>query len=77
MENTIDVWKYLRERFLQGDLIRVYELQQEIYNLKQDSKHVTVFFSELKTLWEELEIYMPILKCVCRNRSSCATMRNA
>lgn len=48
MENALDVWNNLKERFSQGDLIRISELQQEIYNLKQETKSVTDFFSDLK-----------------------------
>ncbi|MCI95922.1 hypothetical protein A2U01_0117221, partial [Trifolium medium] len=38
MENAVDVWFDLKERFSQGDLVRVSELQQEIYALTQDSR---------------------------------------
>jgi hypothetical protein len=58
-------------------LVHVSELQQEIYALKQDSRSVTEFYSELKILWEELEIYMPIHVCTCRNRCSCDVMHTA
>lgn len=60
MENAIDVWNNLEERFSQGDLIRIVELQQEAYAIKQDSKFVTEFYSTLKVLWEELELYMHV-----------------
>ena len=36
-EHAIDIWNDLRERFSQGDLLRVAELQEEIYALKQAS----------------------------------------
>jgi hypothetical protein len=35
------------------------------------------FYSELKILWEELEIYMLMSNCICRVRCSCEFMRNA
>jgi hypothetical protein len=35
MENASDVWLDLKERFSRGDLVRVSELQQEIYALTQ------------------------------------------
>jgi hypothetical protein len=35
MENASDVWLDLKERFSQGDPVRVSELQQEIYPLTQ------------------------------------------
>jgi hypothetical protein len=45
LENAIDIWNELRERFSQGDLVRISELQQEIYALKQESRSVTDFYS--------------------------------
>ncbi|GAU20493.1 hypothetical protein TSUD_130510 [Trifolium subterraneum] len=70
MENTIDVWNDLKERFSQADLIRMAELQQ-------DSRSVTEFYSDLKLIWEELEIYLPMPNCSCRNRCTCEAMRSA
>jgi len=67
----------LKERFSQGDLIRISELQQEIYGIRQGFSFVTEFYFELKILWEELETYMPIPCCSCRVKCSCAAMRNA
>jgi len=77
MENACDVWNDLKERFAQGDLVRISELMQEIYSLQQDSKSVTSFYYKLKILWEELEIYMHVPNCVCRMHCSCEFMRNA
>jgi hypothetical protein len=77
MENAVDAWNDLKDRFSQGDLVRISELMQEIYALQQDSKFVTDFYSELKVLWEELEIYMPIPNCTCRARCNCDAMQYA
>jgi hypothetical protein len=77
MENAIDVWNDLKERFSQGDLVRIAELQQEIYSLRQESRSVTEFFSALKILWEELELYTPIPTCTCRIQCGCQAMRSA
>jgi hypothetical protein len=77
MENALDVWLDLKERFAQADLVRVAELQQEMSMLKQDSRSVTEFYSELKLLREELEIYLPMPNCSCRHRCTCEAMRTA
>lgn len=52
-------------------------MQQEIYISKQDSKTVTDFYSTLKVLWEELEIYMPMPNCSFRIKCCCEGMRQA
>jgi hypothetical protein len=77
MDNAIDVWNDLKERFSQSDLVRISEIQQDIYALKQESRSVTEFYSELKLLWEELEIYLPMPNCTCPRRCSCEAMRSA
>ncbi|MCI10079.1 flavonol sulfotransferase-like protein, partial [Trifolium medium] len=38
IDNASDVWIDLKERFSQGDLVRVSELHQEIYALTQGSR---------------------------------------
>ncbi|WVZ23106.1 hypothetical protein V8G54_001650 [Vigna mungo] len=52
-ERAIDVWTDLRERFSQGDLLCVTELQEEIYSLKQ----------------EELDNYRTLTPCSCSART--------
>ncbi|GAU46985.1 hypothetical protein TSUD_403190 [Trifolium subterraneum] len=77
LENAVDIWNDLRERFSQGDLIRISELQRDIYDLKQENRSVTEFYSELKLLWKEHELYLPIPTCTCRVRCNCEAMRAA
>src|ERR1044072_6741441 len=69
--NVADVWIELRERFSQVDLIRISELQSEIYSLKQGSLTVTDFLTELKTLWEEIDGFRPLPICICNARCPC------
>ncbi|GAU22432.1 hypothetical protein TSUD_123190 [Trifolium subterraneum] len=77
MENAINVWNDLKERFSQADLVRIDELQQELHSLKQDSRSVTEFYSDLKLIWEELEIYLPMPNCSCQDRCTCESMHSA
>jgi hypothetical protein len=44
LDNPIDVWNELKERFSKGDYIRIYELQVEIYGLKQGTRSVSRVF---------------------------------
>ncbi|XP_027360593.1 uncharacterized protein LOC113868845 [Abrus precatorius] len=50
LECAIDIWNDLCERFLQRDLLRIAELQEEIYGLSQGTRPVTEFYTALKTL---------------------------
>jgi hypothetical protein len=73
LENAIDVWNELKDRFSHGDHIRISELQVEIYTLKQGNKTVSEFFTALKILWEELESYLPAPVCNCPRKCVCVT----
>ncbi|MCI19244.1 retrovirus-related pol polyprotein from transposon TNT 1-94, partial [Trifolium medium] len=73
LDNAIDVWNELKERFSRGDFIRISELQVEIYSLKQASRSVSEFFTALKVLWEELEAYLPVPVCNCPRKCVCLT----
>jgi len=49
-ENAIDAWSDLKERFAKVDRIRIATLRSKINNLKQGSKTVLEYFTEMKTL---------------------------
>ena len=76
IENNVDMWNDLKDRFMRGDRIRAAQLQEEIANLKQGSKKVTEFFTDLRGLWEELDQYRPMLQCTCPIQCTFLAMRN-
>lgn len=76
IESALDVWNDLKERFSQGDSIRVAELHEEISGFKQGTFSVSEYFTELRTLWEELDQYRPIPHCTCPVACVCLAMRN-
>lgn len=77
MGNVIYIQFDIMEQLLQGDLICVSELQQEIHNFKQGPLSITEFFTKLKRLLEELECYKPIFTCTYYVRCNFQAMRNA
>ena len=48
MDTAYEVWEDLRERFSQGDLVRVFELQQQVSKLTQGARSVTYYFTNLR-----------------------------
>lgn len=77
MENVVDVWIDLKEPLSWGDFAFIYELMQEIYGMQQGSKSFTDFYSNLKIIWEELEIHLPIHTCTCFIKCSREAMHSA
>jgi hypothetical protein len=59
------IWIDLNERFLQKNGPRVFQLQKSISALSQDNSSVSSYFTQLKSLWDELNNYRPIPSCSC------------
>ncbi|XP_019190006.1 PREDICTED: uncharacterized protein LOC109184460 [Ipomoea nil] len=64
--NTAEgVWKDLKKRFSQQDIFRVVEIQAEIHQTKQGNTSVNEYFTQLKSLWDELAVLRSIPSCDC------------
>jgi len=76
-EYAIDVWIELQERFSKVDRVRIASLRTAINNLKQGAKSVLEYFTELKSLWEELNSRRQMPMCTCTHPCHCESMRSA
>ncbi|KAF1896593.1 hypothetical protein Lal_00034292, partial [Lupinus albus] len=65
VDKADEVWEELKERFSQGNLHRIADLQESIASLMQGDPIVTKYFTEIKTLWDEYEIFRPLQNCTC------------
>ncbi|XP_075077394.1 uncharacterized protein LOC142164113 [Nicotiana tabacum] len=59
------VWEDLAKRFNKVDGSRTFNLNKEIATLSQGTTSMSVYFSELKDLWEEFEALVPESGCDC------------
>ena len=71
VKNARALWTELRQRFCQGNHLRLADLQEELYSLKQGSLSVTGFFTQLKKMWGEIEDFRPINLCLCGRQCMC------
>ncbi|XP_055959788.1 uncharacterized protein LOC130014853 [Mercurialis annua] len=71
IDNALDVWKDLFDRFSQGSVLRISDLQEEIYSFKQNNLTVTDYFTHLKMLWDEYVNLRMIPVCMCIPQCSC------
>ena len=63
-----DIWIDLKDRFQQSNGPRIFEIRRALLNLHQDQNSVSLYFTKLKTLWEELTNYRPVCTyghCTC------------
>lgn len=59
------VWEELKERFDKVIGSRTFNLHREIATISQGAIHVSMYFTRLKDLWNELESLVPITDCEC------------
>ncbi|XP_073270356.1 uncharacterized protein [Primulina huaijiensis] len=64
-ESALEIWQDLKDRFQQSNGPRIFQLRRELINHRQGQTSVSVYFTKLKTIWEELNNFRP--QCVCGN----------
>ncbi|XP_073023649.1 uncharacterized protein [Primulina eburnea] len=62
-ESAAEIWEDLRERFQQSNGPRVFQLRRELVSCRQEQEPVSVYFTKLKALWEELSNFRPACSC--------------
>ena len=72
MDKAEDIWRDLKSRYSQGDLLRISDLQQEASTLRQGTLSVTEYFTRLRVIWDEIENFRPDPACTCNIRCSCS-----
>jgi hypothetical protein len=74
-DNAFDVWEDLKERFSKVDRICIAQLRSSLNTLKQGTKSVLDYFTEMKALWEELHSHRPLPNCHCPFPCKCDAVR--
>ncbi|PNY16454.1 flavonol sulfotransferase-like protein [Trifolium pratense] len=65
MDTASEIWKELKDRFYQGDVFRISDIQEEIYTLKQGDSSISTYYTKMKKLWQELDNFRPIPETLC------------
>jgi len=63
--NTFLIWEDLRERFDKINSSRIFQLHKEIFTSVQGVSSVSVYYSKLKSLWDEYDSIIPPPFCNC------------
>jgi len=71
MDKYVDIWRDLKSRFFQGNLLRISELQSEASSLKQGNAFVIEYFTKMRVFWDELDNFRPDLICNYSAKCSC------
>lgn len=60
-----DVWDQLKRRYHQVSGSRIYQLRKDLVTTNQGLMSVEDYYAKLSTIWQELNEYRPLNKCVC------------
>ncbi|XP_017250941.1 uncharacterized protein LOC108221584 [Daucus carota subsp. sativus] len=55
INTAFEIWKQLEKRFSLTNRSRKYKLNKDLFNLKQNGMKVSDYFTNLSSLWEEIE----------------------
>ncbi|CAA0837804.1 Unknown protein [Striga hermonthica] len=64
-ETASEIWADLEERFSQGNDSRIFQIKREIVEHRQGQQSISVYYTKLKALWDELSSYHGPLTCSC------------
>ncbi|CAH9057677.1 unnamed protein product [Cuscuta epithymum] len=66
-DSAVQVWKELKRRFSRSSNNHIYMLEQSLIATKQDNSPISVYYSKLKTLWDEISQYEESAVCTVDN----------
>ena len=62
---AMDIWNDLKDRFQQSNGPRIFQLRREFINLAQENQSIGVFFTKLKSVYQDLCEFKPECTCSC------------
>ncbi|XP_021598932.1 uncharacterized protein LOC110604958 [Manihot esculenta] len=71
-----DLWQEICERFGECNGPMIYELHRKISLISQENQSVSVYFTKLKRLWDELRSVEPLPTCTCGASRAIAEITN-
>ena len=75
MDKAEEIWKDLKSRYAQSDLLRISDLQQEASSIRQGNLSAPEYFTKLRIIWDELENFRPDPTCTCSSRCTCIALK--
>nr|KYP72240.1 hypothetical protein KK1_004828 [Cajanus cajan] len=74
MDTTSENWRDLKDRFSHADKFWIFDLQDQILACRQGDFSVFEYYTKLKILWKELELYRCVLTCTCLTPCKCGLL---
>ncbi|XP_074271153.1 uncharacterized protein LOC141595079 [Silene latifolia] len=62
---VVEIWKELQERYAAGNAARIHQLKSDLAACRQGNRSVVDYYTNLKSLWDELATYSRVPDCTC------------
>ncbi|XP_074292097.1 uncharacterized protein LOC141618943 [Silene latifolia] len=62
---VVEIWKELQERYAAGNAARIHQLKSDLAACRQRNRSVVDYYTNLKSLWDELATYSRVPACTC------------
>lgn len=60
-----EIWQELKQRYDQSNNALIYQIQQQLYYVAQNSDDFSTYFTKLTKIWDELRVVQDIPSCTC------------
>ncbi|WVZ02271.1 hypothetical protein V8G54_023077 [Vigna mungo] len=74
MDMALEIWRDLKDRFSHAEKFRIFDLKDQIFACHQGDLSVYKYYTKLKFLWKELELYRCVLTCTCSTQCACGLL---
>ncbi|WVZ20696.1 hypothetical protein V8G54_008018 [Vigna mungo] len=74
MDTASEIWCDLKDHFSHADKFRISDLQDQILACRQGESTVSEYYTKLKILWKEMELYRCVLTCTCLTPCVCGLL---
>lgn len=71
-----EIWIDLRDRFHQSNALRIFQIKKLLTGLQHGSMDVNVYYTKLRTLWDELKDFQPVSVCNCGSMKDWVNYQN-
>ncbi|XP_074317802.1 uncharacterized protein LOC141653837 [Silene latifolia] len=62
---VVEIWKELKEHYAAGNAGRIHQLKGDIIACRQGNRSIVDYYTNLKSLWDELGTYSRVPTCTC------------
>ncbi|KAG7599315.1 Ribonuclease H-like superfamily [Arabidopsis suecica] len=59
------LWVDLKQRFSVGNKVQVHQIKAQLASCRQYGQAVIEYYGRLSSMWEEYNIYKPVMVCIC------------